>query len=100
MIKDLAVQHLRDEILDFSLEVLAWDKLYGLRFWNADRLFSFRINAFSGFSFRYFKSSKSDQLHQLILFHADLNGIDNRCDRPFCLRLTRLASELLQDRFN
>ncbi len=86
--------------LNFALEVLAWDKFYGLGFWNSDRLFGFRIHASSGLSIYHLKGSKSDQLHDLILLHSDLNRMDNRCDGSFHFGLACLASELFLDRFN
>src|SRR6266446_6582940 len=73
--------------LNFTLKVLAGDKLDRLRFRNADLLKRFRVDAFSRLSFDDLESAKSNELNHLVLLYPDLDRVDHRRNRPFCFGL-------------
>src|SRR3979490_1252573 len=65
--KQVSLYYLKS--LNFTLKVLAGDKLDRLGFRNADLLKRFRVNAFSRLSFDDLESAKTDELNHLVLLY-------------------------------
>jgi hypothetical protein len=86
--------------LNFTLKVLARDKLDSLRFWDANLLQRLWVYTFSGLSFNYLESAESDKLYHLVLLNSNFDGINDRRDCPFRFSLASFASKLLLDCFD
>jgi hypothetical protein len=86
--------------LNFTLKVLAGDKLDGLRLRYANFCKGFRVHTQARLSFNDLESAKSDELNHLVFLYPDFDCVDHRRDCPFCLGLASFASELLLDCFD